>query len=686
MPPTAERTDPALRHRPLIMGTAGHIDHGKTALIKLLTGVDTDRLKEEQERGITIELGFASLRLPSGEMLGIVDVPGHERFVRNMLAGAGGIDLILFVIAADEGVMPQTREHMDIIDLLGVEHGVVALTKIDLVEPDFLELVEETVREYLQESCLKNAPIVPVSSTKGTGREALLAAIEEVAAQVRVRERGHLPRLPIDRVFTMEGFGTVVTGTLWAGTLHEGDSVRIVPGEITSRIRSLEVHNARVPEARAGQRTAVLLHAVEKSAIERGNWLLAGDEGEVSPLVDVRLRALRSAAKPIENGQRIRFHLGAAETLGRLFLLEKEALRPGEEGLAQIRLEAPVLAERNDRFVIRSYSPMLTIAGGSVVTAGVGRRRRHRREDIDALVQAERGTPLERIAAVLERHGAAGAERETLARESGCTLPETESAIQALVEQGQARAVGRKAFVSATALADAGAKLADILRAYQRQAPLSWGLMKSELKKRVEGAIHPDAVEAWVQQEAEAGRVFVRNDRLREGTDKLNLSPAYEALHRAILAEIEEAGFAGRRQVEVLAAMGGQPGAAGAAPRGHAPTGGRPGVSPSESKPASGARKTDAREVEALLTLLVDSGEIVRVPPEFYFTRARLEELAEKVRRFFADHAEMNVGDLKDLIGVSRKQAVPLLEYLDLARVTLRRGDVRVKGPKLSGG
>ena len=646
---------PASEHRPLIVGTAGHIDHGKTALIKLLTGVDTDRLKQEKERGITIELGFASLQLPSGERLGVVDVPGHERFIRNMLAGAGGIDLILFVIAGDEGVMPQTREHMDIICLLGVTQGVIALTKTDLVESDFLDLVEETVREYVAETCLAGAPIVRVSAQTGAGREELIAAIARVAGAVRMRERGHLRRLPIDRVFTMEGFGTVVTGTLWAGTLREGETVRILPRGITTRVKSLEVHNREVPEARAGQRTAVLLHAVEKSAIERGDWLLAGEEGAATNLIDARVRVLRTAAKPLENGARVRFHLGAAEAIGRVLLLEEDEIAPGKEGWAQLRLETAVVAERGDLFVLRTYSPMTTIGGGTVVTAGVGRRRRHRQEDIHALRQAERGTPLERVRAVLTRHGALGADRETLARESGGTLEEVHAAVEELLVGGIALAASRKAIVTRAALDEAGARMREALETYQRRTPLSWGLAKSELKKRVEGSIHPDVVEAWVQQEADAGRLFARNDRLRAGTDRLDLGPAHETLHRAILTEIQAAGFAGRRQIEVVMEVG---------------------------KRFAGGR-VDAREVEALLLLLVDSGEIVRIPPDFYFTRERMDELAAKVRAFFTERAEMNVGDLKDMLGVSRKQAVPLLEYLDQSRFTQRRGDVRVKGPRL---
>jgi selenocysteine-specific elongation factor len=648
------------RHRPLIVGTAGHIDHGKTALIRLLTGIETDRLKEEQERGISIELGFASLVLPAGERLGVVDVPGHERFIHHMLAGVGGIDLILFVIAADEGVMPQTREHMDIIGLLGVERGVIALTKIDMVEPDFVDLVEETVREYLAATSLKDAPIVRVSSVTGEGKDAVRVALEAVAAGVHVRDRGHLRRLPIDRVFTMEGFGTVVTGTLWAGALREGEAVRVLPEGITTRIKSLEVHNRRVPEALAGQRVAVLLHAVEKASIARGDWVLAGEEGAATTFVDARLRMLRSAGKPLENGARVRFHLGAAEVLGRVVLLEGDKLKPGAETWAQLRLETPVVAERGDLFVLRTYSPMLTVAGGTVVTAGVGRRRRFRRDDLDALEQAEQGTPAERVHAVLARHGGQGADRAALARESGCTADEVEAAIRELIESGLARAVSKKLMVASAGFDAAAARMRGDLEEYQKRTPLSWGQLKSELKKRVEGAIHADLVEAWVQQESEAGRLFARGDRLRCGSDRLEFAPAHEALRQRILAAVEAAGFDGRKQREVLEAV--------------RPGGGAPGAT---------AVAGPARDAEALLILLADSGELVRVPPDFYFSRPRLDDMARRVREFFAANREMKVADLKDLIGVSRKQAVPLLEYLDQSRLTLRQGDVRLAGPRL---
>ncbi len=659
-------------HRPLIVGTAGHIDHGKTALIRLLTGVDTDRLKQEKERGISIELGFASLTLPSGDRLGVVDVPGHERFIKNMLAGAGGIDLILFVVAADEGVMPQTREHMDIIDLLGVRHGVVALTKVDMVEEDFAEIVEETVREYLEGGCLQDAPIVRVSAVTGEGRDEVLGALDEVAARVVLGQRGNMTRLPVDRTFIMEGFGTVVTGTLWSGSLREGEPVRVMPAGITTRIRSLEVHNERVPQALAGQRVAVGLHGVDKAAIQRGDWVLAGDGPAPTRWVDAKLRVLRSAEKPLANSARVRFHLGAAESLGRLILLDRDEIPPGQEGWAQLRLEDEVLTERGDHFVLRSYSPMHTVAGGVVVTAGVGKRRRFRNEDLQALQAAEKGTPEERVLAVLRRRGGLGADAALLSKESGCTAAEVDDAVPALCEAGSAVRVGKRLVVSRAGFEEAGARLQGIVEGHQKGNPLSWGISKSELKKRVESAIQGELVEAWVQSAVAGGTLFVRHDRLRTGGAQLDLAPEHQLLRGAILEIVTAAGFAGRKQNELIGDLQAQ--LAGGRLRGEG----------LDRLKALAPAKLVA-DTEALLHLLADSGELTRVPPHFYFASSLLEDAIERVRAFFRDHGEMKVGDLKEMLGVSRKQAVPLLEFLDQSRVTQRSGDVRVPGPKLHG-
>ncbi len=666
-------------HRPLIVGTAGHIDHGKTSLIKLLTGEDTDRLKQEKERGITIELGFASMPLPSGTTLGVIDVPGHERFIKNMLAGAGGIDLILFIIAADEGVMPQTREHMDIINLLGVKNGIVALTKIDMVESDFVDLVEETVREYLDQTPLSGAPIVRVSATTGEGKRNVLKALDEVAERVQVSERGHLRRLPIDRVFTMEGFGTVVTGTLWSGVLREGETVTIDPVGVTTRIKSLEVHNARVQEALAGQRVAVSLHSVDKAAISRGDWVVAGEAPEPSRLVDARLRVLSSASKPLMNSARVRFHLGSCESLGRLILLDKDEIAPGDEGWAQLRLEEKVLTERGDRFVLRTYSPMHTVAGGIVVTAGVGKRRRYREEDLNALAQAEKGTPVQRVQAVLVRHGAVCCDRALLAKESGCTKEEVDAALNELIEIDKVVAVSKKVLVTRGGFESAGERMRGILEGYQRGNPLSWGVQKSELKKRIEQVVHGDLVDAWVNREIEAARVFMRADRLRYGSDQFDLTPEHEWIRRIALAQIENAGFLGCKQKEIYEFVQGEVAA------GRYKNTDVPGLDKVVgSRLATASADQLEKDIDALLLLLTDSAGIKRVPPFFFFHQSIIGELNERVRTYFAGQEEMRVGDFKDLIGVSRKQAVPLLEYMDQARITRRSGDVRIPGPKLN--
>jgi selenocysteine-specific elongation factor len=634
-------------NRPCIVGTAGHIDHGKTLLIKMLTGIDTDRLKDEKKRGISIELGFASLTLPSGVRCGVVDVPGHERFIRNMLAGAGGIDVILLVIAADEGVMPQTREHLDIVDLLGASTGIVALTKIDMVEAEWKDLVLEDIREYLSETCLASAPIVPVSSTTGEGKENLLAHLEEAVAEAELTPRGRFTRLPIDRVFTMQGFGTVVTGTLWAGALHEGDRVAVAPAEIESRVKGLQVHSERVPTALPGQRVAVNLHGIPIEKIARGDWLVTPDAPPTTRLIQARLRCVRNSPYPIKNRMRIRFHLGASEILGRIIPLETDQLKPGEEGLVQIRLEGPALAERNDRFVLRSYSPMHTIGGGHIVDVSGTRRRRFRREDIDALHLAEEGTLEDRVLGEVTTRGALGIKESELPAKMGQTATDISPAVEQLLEQKMLRRIGKKMLFATDAVTEAGGLIVAALRDHQEKNSLSWGLLKSELKSRFDSRVHPDLIETWIQEQADAGELHIREDRLRYGTDQIDLSPAHAALTEKILSEIDGRAFAGPSTKELLEALGSH------------------------------------RDAEELITHLVREGEIVRIPPDFLYRASRMDALRRQLREFFSVNSEMNVGAMKQILGVSRKQAVPLLEWCDRQRWTERRGDVRVAGARL---
>ena len=371
--------------RRIVLGTAGHIDHGKTALIKALTGTDTDRLKEEQERGISIDLGFARFDLPDGTKLGLVDVPGHERFIKNMLAGVGGIDAVLFVVASDEGIMPQTREHFDIVSLLGVRHAVFALTKADLVEPGMVELVREEVEKFIEGTAFKASPIVATSAVTGEGLDELSRAIADVVAGMEDRSIGEAARLPVDRVFSMTGFGTVVTGTLWSGTIARDDRLEVLPGGASVRVRGVEVHDEKVEKAYAGQRTAVALHGIDRGGLERGDCVVTPGEFAVTTMVDTELYLLPSLKKKIRSGTRVRFHLGSSETLGRLFVIGGNQAGPGEKALIQIRLEQPVVAAFGDRFVIRSYSPMNTVGGGRVLDTGASRHRQRDRGVIEFL-------------------------------------------------------------------------------------------------------------------------------------------------------------------------------------------------------------------------------------------------------------------------------------------------------------
>ncbi|MCG8565229.1 MAG: selenocysteine-specific translation elongation factor, partial [Desulfobacterales bacterium] len=362
----------------IILGTAGHIDHGKTSLVKALTGIETDRLKEEKERGITIELGFASLDLPDGTHLGIVDMPGHEKFVKNMVAGSSGIDVVVMVIAADEGVMPQTREHMEICNLMGIEHGMIALTKTDLVDEDLLELALDDIQDFVQDTFLEGKAVIPVSSATGQGLEEFTATLQSICNALPPRKQSSIFRLPVDRVFSMKGFGTVITGTLASGKIKVGEDIMVYPRRIVSKVRGIQVHSSGVDEAAAGTRTAINFQGLDKEAVNRGDILSTPGALMESYMVDARFLYLKSNTKPAKNRTRIRFHSGTSEILGYMILLDREELMPGDEAPVQFRLEAPVCCIKDDRYVVRSYSPVKTIGGGAILNPA---SRKHKRND-----------------------------------------------------------------------------------------------------------------------------------------------------------------------------------------------------------------------------------------------------------------------------------------------------------------
>jgi selenocysteine-specific elongation factor len=625
----------------VVIGTAGHIDHGKTALVKLLTGVDTDRLKEEKERGISIDLGFAHLQLPSGIEAGIVDVPGHERFVRNMLAGAAGIDIVLFVIAADEGVMPQTSEHLDIVDILGVDRGVIALTKTDLVDDAWIEMVSSDVSSLVKTTVLESAPIVPVSSVSGKGKDETLKALDDAALRVRKREERRLLRLPVDRVFTVEGFGTVVTGTLWSGRVTSGDSLEIMPSGKRVRARNVQVFGRDVAEALPGQRVALALHGVSRDELARGDWVVTPDAVGSTSMMDVRFDLLKDVSRPLKNRSRVRFHLGASEIIGRIHFLDREELAPGQSAFAQLRLESRALAIEGDRFVVRSYSPQITIGGGTVLLPRASKHRRKNGDVLGLLTLVERGSPIERIEHAIRSGGKTGVPVSELPTHAGVEAPQAEQATNELLNAGRIRRIGN-VLVHDEAFDTVKTEMVGCLRHYQKSHRLRWGMAKGELRNRlgdVSGELFSAVFDTLVGEE----QVFVRKDRCRVDSSDIDLPPEEARLKEETERRILEAGF----NVPLVKEL---------------------------------ASSDAAKKTIDILQILVEEGKLVKVTSELYFHSRRIEEAEKLLTSFLSQNARMQVAEFKDLIKSTRKYAVPLLEYFDKKGVTRRDGDVRVLG------
>jgi len=633
-----------MRH--LIIGTAGHIDHGKTTLVKALTGIDTDRLKEEKERGISIELGFASLTLPDGTQAGIVDVPGHERFVKTMLAGVGGIDLVILVIAADEGVMPQTREHLHICELLRVKRGLVALTKADLVDGEWLEMVRADVAGVLKSTFLDGCPVVPCSATTGQGLPELLQAIQAQAAVAEPKRTEATLRLPIDRVFTIKGFGTVVTGTLWSGTLLVADEVAILPMDLRSRVRRLQVHGQTLEQAVAGQRTAVNLPGLEVSQIERGDVLCAPGTLRASEAFDATLALLPDAPRPLLNRARIRFHLGTSERLARVLLLDREELQPGEETYVHLRLEAPSAALPQDRYVIRSYSPAVTIGGGSILDPNPPRERRPRAKMIEHLRILERGSVTDRVERHLLAAGFAPVTLEELRVRSDLDPVAVAESLRELLAKDSAVLVdakGEAGALHAERVAQLENEVLAHLTEFHAKEPLKDGLAKEELRSKLPAQLTPATFGWMLARLTDAGKIAVERDKVRLAEHRPTLSAAEEELKAKIEAAYRTAGFQPATPDGVLASLG-----------------------------------AERKLFQAVFRRMVDDGILVKVKDDIFLHRERYQEMRERVLSHFRTQRSINVGTMKDLFGVSRKYAIPFLEHLDDARITRRQGDERV--------
>ena len=628
----------------IILGTAGHIDHGKTSLIKAVTGIDTDRLKEEKERGITIELGFASLDLPSGQHLGIVDVPGHEKFVKNMVAGATGIDIVVMVIAADEGVMPQTREHMEICTLLGVRHGLVALTKIDMVDEEFLELAIEDVQEFIQGTFLQDSPIIPVSSLNGQGISEFIKNLDELSLKVPERPPSNLFRLPIDRVFTMRGFGTVITGTLISGRIGVGDTIMIYPSQITSKIRGIQVHNQSVNHAEAGMRTAINFQGLEKTAINRGEILSTPNALKSSYMVDVSLHFLSSNAKPIKNRMRVRFHTGTSEVLGNLILIDRDELSPGDTVVGQLRLDSPVTLIKDDRFVIRSYSPIRTIAGGQVINPIPQKHKRFRNEIVEALAGLSSQQPAEIVAYHVNEAGYQGISFSDLKIMTNVPDKQLENVMQGLLSQKTVIQADKenRIYIHSNFFDKLKEATSQNLQHYHNAHPLKPGMPKEELKTKLPPMLDSKLFNLTLNQMIRDGNIVQEENMVRLNTHSVSLGSDQADIRDKILEVYRGAG-----------------------------------LQPPYFKELSKTLKADADRSREVLMHLVNEGRIIKIKDDLFFHVDAIDDLKRRLVSFLESRGEITTPQFKEMTGVSRKYVIPLAEYFDAKNVTLRVGDIR---------
>jgi len=629
----------------VVLGTAGHIDHGKTTLIKALTGVDCDRLKEEKERGITIELGFTYLKLPCGPEISVVDVPGHEKFVRHMVAGATGIDLVALVIAADEGIMPQTREHLDICRLLRVKKGLVALTKIDLVEKDWLDLVKEEIREFVKGTFLEGAAVLPLSSLTGDGIPALLAEIGRLAEEVEERSPEGLFRLPIDRVFTIKGFGTVVTGTIVSGRVSVGDTLEALPKGIEAKVRGIQAHGKPVESATAGLRTGINLQGLEKAVIDRGNVLVQAQTLKPTFLVDGVFQLLPGTPKPLKNRTRVRLHVGTVEALGRVVLLDRDELQLGEKAYLQIRIEEPIVALPGDRFVLRSYSPIFTIGGGEILDAFPLRRKRLTVEAREELGVLERGTQEEKLALRLYKAGAAGLSLAEMAMRSNLPLFRLKPVVSNLVSTGKIFLYDpeRQKYIHAGVAAELKRFGLEFLQEFHRQNPLQAGAMKEEFKSKLPPQVDLRLFNYLLSSLNSEKKISVEKETIRLAGHKISMKEEEKDLHQKMTTLYRKGGLQPPTVKEVAAELR---------------------VSEGELKP--------------VLQLLTKEGALLKVKEDLYFPRAAVEELEQKILSFFRQNKELTPPQFKEISQVSRKFAIPLLEYFDGKKLTMRVGDKRV--------
>ena len=632
----------------VIIGTAGHVDHGKTCLIKALTGMDTDRLKEEKKRGITIENGFADM-LYGDYNISIIDVPGHEKFVKNMLAGIGGIDLVLLIIGLDEGIMPQTAEHFDILKMLKIKRGIVVLTKDDLVEDeDWKDLVEEDVKEFLKGSFMENAPIIRVSSYTGKNIEELKNLIGEELD--RLPERAVLPhgfRLPVDRVFTIEGHGTVITGTLLEGSVAPGDEVEIYPEESVVKVRNVQVHGENTDRAYAGQRTAINLAGVKKTDINRGDVLAAPDSLENSMMLDAAVEMFADTKRTLLDGSRVHFYCGSSESLAKVVLMDREFLDGGSRGYAQLRLETPVAVKKGDRFIIRFYSPVESIGGGVILDADPAKHKRNDKSVIDDMKIKETGSLKDVLAVEAREAGQSMLSLEKAAIRLSSPLSDVTKAAEELMAEGVLCAMPSDAgtYVHSGYVEKVREAAEEILNSYHGENPLSPGMDREEFRSRLIQRLRiadPKTAEAMISMLADDGKLKISEVSVALADFEVEYTPEHEKMRDEILKAYKDAGFEMPKTEDVAAGF------------------------------------KDAVSAGHIIEALCAGGPLARVSYQYCIDREKYDKAVEIVKSEIASKGEITLGEFRDAIGVSRKYAVEILEHFDKIKLTRKVGDSRV--------
>ncbi len=628
----------------IILGTAGHIDHGKTSLVKALTGVETDRLKEEKQRGITIELGFASLVLSSGTLIGIVDMPGHEKFVKNMVAGSSGIDIVVMVIAADEGVMPQTREHMEICSLMGVEYGLVAMTKTDMVDEDLLELAFEDIREFTRDTFLEDKPVIPVSSATGQGLEDFLAALELICKELPDRRFSSIFRLPVDRVFSMKGFGTVITGTLMSGSIRVGNDVMVYPKHIVSRVRGIQVHNDSMETATAGTRTAINFQGLDKESVDRGDILSTPDTLLESFMVDAFFVFLESNARPVKNRMKIRFHYGTSDISGHMVLLDRKEIAPGESAFVQFRLESPVCCIKDDRYVIRSYSPVRTIGGGKILNPAA---RKHRFADpavMAGLTALNADDQEGSVSFAVSSKGFKGLSFKDLRVMTNIPDKQLTAVLQKMLARQQLilSDKDRQVYIHGDVFTWFKEQAVAKLKAYHEKNPLKEGMPTQELKSKFQYIDDPRFFNLVFSRLEKEGVLVQDKNLIKMSGHTVALQVDQHEIKEKILSTYRESG-----------------------------------LTPPFFRTICESLSVDGKTARDVLNMLIAEEKIVKTKDDLYFDSAAIAGLERKLVEFLKEHGEITTPEFKDMTAISRKFVIPLIEYFDSINLTIRVGDTR---------